>query len=205
VNMRCHLHPGCPNWLVLNNTSFDIGKKEEMIFQKVWSDIHPNHPIPDVLSQPCCGQFAVSRDAILANSREQYEDWRAWLLENTLDDGVSGRLWEYMWQFVFNNQNNVYCPAMNVCYCDGFGVCLGSPEAMTAWSDLNKIKDDTIRNMKKICDKAENRVQCDGMQTNVTIWENELREAKLEAWERGKEPENRAFEAGRPYKEGDGW
>lgn len=38
----------------------------------------------------------------------------------------SGRVWEYNWQFVF-------CPAMDTCYCRGYGICFGSRTKFETW------------------------------------------------------------------------
>ena len=80
--------------------------------------------MPRVLAQPCCGQFAVSRERVLQVPRERWVFYRDWLLRTPLTDYFSGRLWEFVWQFVFTGEE-VRCPDEEACYCDGFGVCFG--------------------------------------------------------------------------------
>lgn len=56
--------------------------------------------------------------------RERYVAFREWLLKTALDDRLSGRVWEYLWQYVFGGVEE-YCPDEYSCYCEGYGVCFG--------------------------------------------------------------------------------
>lgn len=54
-------------------------------------------------------------------------------METPLEDDVSGRVWEYLWQYVFPGPVRTAsletmaeaCPEPHVCYCDGYGYCFG--------------------------------------------------------------------------------
>ena len=78
--------------------------------------------MPDGLAQPCCGQFAVSGERVRRVPVERWVFWRDWLLRTELTDYFSGRLWEFVWQFVLG-AGEVSCVGEEECYCDGFGVC----------------------------------------------------------------------------------
>ena len=60
---------------------------------------------------------------------------RDWLLKTELTDYLSGRVFEYIWQFIFT-ASAIHCPSMSACYCDGYGLCFGSPENFDAWFEM---------------------------------------------------------------------
>lgn len=122
INMRCDLRPGCPEWLYSNNSKESLKKQEEAVLSKSWSELFPFDPMPPFLGQPCCGQFALSRERILSIPLSQFIFYRDWILTTPLSNYISGRIWEYSWQFVFTGRHT-YCPTKYSCYCYGFGVC----------------------------------------------------------------------------------
>ncbi|KAL9614651.1 MAG: hypothetical protein Q9167_000856 [Letrouitia subvulpina] len=124
MNMRCHWQPGCPEWLHPVNAQETIGRQEEAVLARCWSELFPFHPPPPFLAQACCAQFALSKERILSIPLSRYVFYRDWILRTPLSDYVSGRIWEYSWQFVFANRA-ADCPAEHACYCAGFGVCFG--------------------------------------------------------------------------------
>lgn len=97
VNMRCDWEPGCPDWMHPGTVEEDINKQEEVMLAKSWSEIFPMDPIPRVLAQPCCAQFAISRSRIEALPLARYVFYRDWMLRTALSDYLSGRVWEYIW------------------------------------------------------------------------------------------------------------
>ncbi|KAL2217354.1 hypothetical protein M432DRAFT_433182 [Thermoascus aurantiacus ATCC 26904] len=145
MNLRCHHQPGCPDHI--HPRVVDKGKDDELnipeaaIIGTAWTELFPEkmgadgHGLPEVLSQPCCGQFAVSRDAIRAVPRERYIFFRDWLLKTDLEDRLSGRVWEYTWQYIFAGVE-VFCPDEYECYCDGYGVCFESREQYQHWFEM---------------------------------------------------------------------
>lgn len=92
-----------------------------------WPLLFPDDAVPETLAQPCCGQFAVSRERLLSVPRERFVAYREWLLQTPLSDHFSGRLWEYLWQYIFAGKA-VLCPAEHICYCRGYGLCFGREE-----------------------------------------------------------------------------
>jgi hypothetical protein len=224
MNMRCQWDPGCPDWMHPGSVVEDVNKKEEIILAKSWSELFPNDRIPTVLAQPCCAQFAVSRDRIRAIPKERYVYYRDWLLNTPLSDSISGRVWEYLWHYVFTGQN-VYCPPEHVCYCDGFGVCFGGAEVYTAWWDKmwhkrhyedelkqwyfqqEKIRQATLENtLDEIAHMpALEPGRNEELERTIMELEAWLSIEKQKAIERGNSAKNRAMEAGREWKEGDGF
>ena len=102
--------------------------------RQAWGQLHPGTPVPSVLAQPCCAQFAASRDRIRSVPLARWIFFREWLLATELDDYHSGRVWEYTWQYVLAGEA-VFCPAMDVCYCQGYGICFGSRDRFASWWD----------------------------------------------------------------------
>lgn len=119
----------------------------EAVLAQNWPQLFPDLPLPEVLSQPCCAQFAVSRDRILAHPRRRYEELRAWLLATDLADYYSGRVFEYTWQVLFAG-TAVHCPSMRACYCDGYGVCFGSAAAFERWFELRYKRNEMIGKLR---------------------------------------------------------
>jgi hypothetical protein len=207
------MHPG--------TVEEDINKQEEIVLADVWSELFPLDPIPSVLAQPCCAQFAISRDRIRSLPLSRYVFFREWLLRTNLSDYISGRVWEYMWQFVFTG-NNVLCVKEHVCYCDGFGVCFGGEEEYAAYWRKNDERiraEDELKRWREDWEKAQKlreegrSDEIDGPEVGRDL-ELEGRISGVEAWcekrrqlakEHGDVAMNRAVEAGREWKDGDGF
>ena len=98
--------------------------------------------IPETLAQPCCAQFALSRQRILSIPRSSFIAYREWLLHTPLTDYYSGRIWEYLWQYLFSNgRSPVLCLPEHVCYCDGYGICFGGElEYADYWALVDRKK-----------------------------------------------------------------
>ncbi|GBF61001.1 hypothetical protein TMEN_3469 [Trichophyton mentagrophytes] len=123
MNLRCHSEPGCPEHIHPIAGGDDLSSiPEAAVIGNSWLELFPGTNVPEVLSQPCCAQFAVSADRIRRIPRETYIYYRDWLLETSLSDSLSGRVWEYLWQYVFAGVAEL-CPEDHVCYCEGYGIC----------------------------------------------------------------------------------
>lgn len=206
MNMRCHLMPGCPGNLHPQNPAQDdsLNYPETLIIGQAWSELFPGEPLPAILSQPCCAQFALSRDRIRALPRKQYIFFRDWLLNTELSDKLAGRVWEYVWQFVFAGVHE-FCPMAHVCYCDGYGVCFGSRYEFDGYhkrlEDLGKMEEE-LRNLGETDASLESILE---LEAQIVAVRADAESQKREAFERGKDPKNRALEVGRSWKEGDGF
>lgn len=210
VNMRCHWGPGCPDHLhPFSSAASENGNQpEEVVFANSWLEIFPNTTVPLVLSQPCCGQFALSKDKIRSIAREKYIYYRDWVLESKLPDNLTGRVWEYLYQVVFAGVNE-FCPKEHLCYCDGYGVCFGSEKNYKHWFDLRKLKDhtaterDEVRKLTYLGMGKAGRL--DAIEQKIKKFEQELEELKQKALKNGMDPEFRAREVGRKWSPGDGF
>jgi hypothetical protein len=188
--LRCHVQPGCSDVLYLNSTEPNLDKPEEVVFKDYWDGLHPGMQMPNILSAPCCGQFAASRDAILVHSYDQYLKWQEWLLNTDLSDAVAGRIWEYTWHYIFSGQAQ-FCPDPHYCYCDGYSVCFESKEASDAWYSTREYK----RKLDKEYEKWKEARRAAGQpDTNNTLeqlinhMDSELDRLKVEAIARGDDP-----------------
>ena len=133
-NLRCHHEPGCPAHIqptLHPTTSLSaadvLNTPEAEIMGQAWMSLFPSSPLPATLSQPCCAQFAASRSAIRNHPFSDYVAFRNWLLNTDLDDKLSGRVFEYLYQYILGDKNE-YCPEESVCYCEGYGVCFEGGE-----------------------------------------------------------------------------
>lgn len=224
MNLRCNWEPGCPDWMHPGAIKEDINKQEETMLAKSWVQLFPLDPVPNVLAQPCCAQFAVSANRIRTLPKARYVFYRDWLLRTPLSDYISGRVWEYLWQYVFTGQN-VVCPEAHACYCDGYGICFGGKKEYAIWWKKMKEKrryEDELRQWRENDDaikKAQENGQVDeakeleipqyGRDVELENLIQDLRtwldKTEYEARDRGNLAENRAKEVGRPWKEGDGF
>ncbi|KAF2241768.1 hypothetical protein BU26DRAFT_170023 [Trematosphaeria pertusa] len=197
MNLRCHHDPGCPDWIHLDRAKVDFDeriKPEEKQFSfELFQEMFPGHRPPPVLSQACCAQLAVSRERVRDNPKALYEHLRSWLLATRLEDKDSGRVFEYMWQYLFT-RNAEHCPSINACYCDGYGICFGSAANLDAW--LKKLR------KRELADEEYDRAKKEGK--DLTTMEEinsrrktlnrELNQEKVEAYKKGDDEMNRALE-----------
>ncbi|KAE8146854.1 hypothetical protein BDV25DRAFT_44152 [Aspergillus avenaceus] len=141
ANLRCQQSPGCPAHIrpVSNGGRFDPLAPEAAAIGNAWKDLFPEERMPAVLAQPCCSQFAVSAEVVRRVPLMDYVSWRNWLIETKLDDGLSGRVWEYLWQWIFTGEAEV-CPDERDCYCDGYGFCLGDEEYEEFFMDQFEVR-----------------------------------------------------------------
>lgn len=224
VNLRCSWYPGCPDWMHPGETEQNAFKQEEVLLAKSWSELFPLDAIPAMLAQPCCAQFALSRERIQAKSHAQYVWYREWLFQTKIPDHLSGRIWEYVWQFVFTGEA-VFCPKEHICFCDQYGTCFGGEEEFTRFTNLKNELGDRERDLRDWEDRGKKIEEATkkgdeealrvlerpqpGLDREFQAEIDRLRpiveRLKNEAEERGKDPRNRAVEAGREWHEGDGF
>ena len=67
------------------------------MFKQAFEELMPEVEVPHKIGVSCCSQFAVSREAVHGQPREDCIRWRNWLLETPFADGLSGGVLEYMW------------------------------------------------------------------------------------------------------------
>lgn len=224
MNMRCNWAPGCPDWMHPGALEEDAQKQEETLVARAWGEIFPDDPIPHVLAQPCCAQFAVSRERILSIPKARFVYYRDWMLRTELSDYISGRIWEYLWHVVFTGEN-IICPKEHVCLCDGYGICFGGEEE---YIDFRAIAADRVTLDEELKEwmedvQAVELARLDGslneelplaipepgkdvrLQEQIIQKDLKFNDLKNQAIERGKDPRLRAAEVGREWHEGDGF
>ena len=160
VNMRCQWSPGCLEWLHPDDTRETLAKQEEVVLSRCWHEMFPLEPIPKALGQGCCAQFAVSKDRVLSIPLSRFVFYRDWILRTPLSDYISGRIWEYLWQFLFTGKG-IYCPSEHACHCQGFGICFGSDAKYKEFERLRRIQEaykvelNVLREERLIREEAE--------------------------------------------------
>jgi hypothetical protein len=224
MNLRCSWMPGCPDWMHPGETEEDANRPEQTLLAQSWSELFPLDPIPNVLAQPCCAQFALSSERIRTIPQARYKFYRDWLLRTQLPDHLSGRIWEYVWQFVFTGQN-IHCPEEFICYCDGYGVCFGGKKGYDDYQNVRNTQrhwegklNDWIGKGKAIEEaKKEGRLkEAEQMEkpepgkdkeyeVEIKKYREQADELRSKAIKRGEDPRLRAEDVGREWKEGDGY
>ncbi|OAX83515.1 hypothetical protein ACJ72_02130 [Emergomyces africanus] len=122
VNLRCVWVLGCPAEI---RPFTDIERADVhagVHFKNSFEELFPGSPVPQEIGVPCCAQFAATREQVHKRPKKEYEHFREWLLNTSLPDSMSGRIFEYSWHMIFGRKS-VYCPNARDCYCKQFGFC----------------------------------------------------------------------------------
>lgn len=214
VNMRCHWSPGCPEWLHPGIARESLDKQEEVVLSQSWSELFPSDPLPAALGQACCAQFALSKERILSIPLSRFVYYRDWIMRTPLSDYISGRIWEYSWQFLFTGQS-IYCPAEHICHCGGFGLCFGGASQFKEFDELRRKKEkaelelNALHERRAVSRKAnmesrrsnESAMRDAVLSHQIQILQQELASRKGNALERGLDPDVRAEECGVRWNE----
>ena len=198
VNMRCSWSPGCPEWLHSDGPRESLEKQEETVLSKSWSELFPSDPVPAALGQACCAQFALSRERVLSIPLSRFIFYRDWITRTPLSDYISGRIWEYSWQFLFTGRN-IYCPAEHICYCGGFGLCFGGASEFRDFEELRQKKRHCEMEIDDLRSQRNERSNSSTLRyaylnTQLSDLGHEMASRKQSALDRGLDPRNRAKE-----------
>ncbi|KAI9891688.1 MAG: hypothetical protein M1814_002438 [Vezdaea aestivalis] len=116
VNLRCHWESNaCPASIHTNPSErpeLEEGQSKndaEAYYAEVWKEMFPTDPLPQVVGQTCCAQFAVTKERVQRRKLEEYERIRNWLLHTPIRDSISGRILEYSWHSKFSNLRKRIC------------------------------------------------------------------------------------------------
>lgn len=144
VNLRISWENGCPDWInttiSAHSAEYDPGLKgEEIMMKSSFQQIFPNTTAPELLAQPCCAQFAVTKEAIRSVPRERYQESVKWLQKTNMEDNYSGRVWEHLWQYMFL-QKAVDCPIEYKALCRTYHICFEKEEDWDAWKYLDQTR-----------------------------------------------------------------
>ncbi|KAJ5560604.1 hypothetical protein N7513_003003 [Penicillium frequentans] len=203
MNLRCGMAPGCPAWMHPGATVEDESKQEELMLARAWGSSSP-----------------MMRFRPYSHSRAV----RSLLCRTDLSDYIAGRIWEYLWQYVFTGEP-VVCVDENICLCDGYGICFGGPDEFQAYRDaadqLKYLQQDLsewtfladdlafAEKLGELDETMELDIPPLGregtMKEEADTIEHEVAELIHNALQRGEDPKLRALEAGRPWNEGDGF
>lgn len=155
---------------------FDFYHKPEEIYwrRNIWEEIHPGASIPPSISGICCAQFAVSRQRIREVPIERFIHYRKWLLTTGMDDQFSGRIFEYIWHYIFTG-HEVHCPAMNTCYCDGYGICFGGRQAFKDYFTKQEERNAEFQKLD-VFNKKEEEAKKEGKESPLNATEVEIRD-----------------------------
>ncbi|ETN37413.1 uncharacterized protein HMPREF1541_08404 [Cyphellophora europaea CBS 101466] len=226
MNLRCEWDPGCPAWMHPGVVDKDSLRVEEPVMAQAWTELFPGIALPEVVAQPCCAQFALSKARIQSTPREKFVFYREWLLKTKLLDDVSGRVFEYLWQAIFT-KNATFCPDMYSCYCDGYGVCFRDNKDFDYWFELRYKKHmkqqqlDEWRHKASVVDRYQQTADPGTIEslelevppagrdieltTEIDSLAQLMEDGRQKALARGKDPAVRAGAAGRNWTEGDGF
>ena len=192
LNLRTSWKGGCPAWI--NTTSSFEGstgkiffskalrgnetmreKSEEPYMKAAFEENFLGTKAPEVLAQPCCSQFAVSKDTIRSVPRQRYQEKIDWLLKTPLSDQLTGRIWEHMWQFLFLGEAQD-CPRESEALCRGWRICF---ETQVKFDDWNRLADKVQKLKREATPEEVNSEEIRRLEVNL----NTLR---TEAIQRGK-------------------
>jgi hypothetical protein len=131
VNLRCNLEVGCPAEVQPFRENADEKQKaQDRTFLDVYGSLF-NRTLQEmrqeiqVVASPCCAQFAVSAQQVLARPKSDYDRYLRYLEETEYDDYTIGRVLEYIWHMIFGRKP-LHCPDPAQCYCDVYGKCSGA-------------------------------------------------------------------------------
>lgn len=132
VNLRCTHEEGCPVAVKpLNPTETDLRNKDiRAYFADVYMELFdvPQSKVPQTIGNICCAQFVVSRDRILARPKADYERMLKWATTTKVTHSFGvGWTFEKLWHIIFG-MDPVYCPPVETCKCDLFGMCADGHE-----------------------------------------------------------------------------
>ncbi|KAK3940706.1 hypothetical protein QBC46DRAFT_449231 [Diplogelasinospora grovesii] len=151
MNLRCSWDPGCPSHIHPENKAYDVDKPEQQHFEQAWGEIFAGQEVPEVLSQPCCAQIALTRERIHTRGVHYYVGLRDWLLNTELKDSISGRVMEYLYQDIWTGEP-VHCPEEHECYCDAYSICFSGRDDFREFVDRR----DEWQKMKEKVDEFVN-------------------------------------------------
>jgi hypothetical protein len=121
TNLRCAWAVGCPTQIDFHNKPLEADSTANH-YREAFEEMFPNEILPSKIAAACCAQFALTRDKIHERPIEDYKRYRDWLLDTSLSDDTSGRIFEYSWHIIFGKPPE-HCPNAKACYCNIYGLC----------------------------------------------------------------------------------
>ena len=148
ANLRVSWKNACPDWINTTVTDRNSLKLEERFTRDAFlenfgSTSEFRVEVPEILAQPCCSQFAVTRETIRSTPREQYGHFIHWLETAAMNDAILGRTWEHMFQWHFAKKA-VDCPVEWKAYCRMYHICFDGRREYEEYMDLDNARADLI-------------------------------------------------------------
>lgn len=158
LNLRVTWGFGCQTGAInttrVNEESGSLPEQKEM--QEAFRANFNIYDIPEILATPCCSQIAVTKERILSVPKEQYKHHIDWLMHTPLQDSISGRTWEHMWQYLFLGKA-IDCPIEHRAYCRLYHICFGGREEYDEWIELMQGAHKLEEELKKLGKEEENK------------------------------------------------
>ena len=193
LNLGLSWQFACPNWIntsiTENSPDFNPNlKSEEPWVKQAFIDNFPNDPVPEILSAPCCSQFAVTKEAIHLLPRKQYQKSINWIMNTHLPDAHSGRVWEHFWQWMFL-QKAVDCPEEFKALCRNYHICFESEAEWEEWKKKDRKKRELVASKKAALEGKieENKPDTSDLSWAIAALSGELEAGKQRAMERGRD------------------
>jgi hypothetical protein len=186
MNLHVDWTRGCPAWINTTKGHYSRLKLEEPFMARAFAENFPNNNIPKAFAQPCCSQFAVTKEAIRYVPRIQYGKHIEWLMDTEFDDHISGRVWEHMWQWLFLRRA-VDCPVEYRALCRGWHVCFGTQEQMNGWNEMYRVRELKQEEKRTLLESGDEHLQRIGkLGAEIEALDSELERLKTDAVQRGK-------------------
>jgi hypothetical protein len=208
ANLRVDWHNACPDWIDTTATKPDHLKREETFMREAFlanfgpaaapaDDSAAGVGVPRYLAQPCCNQFAVTRGTVRSVPKERFAHFMHWLETSELEDYISGRTWEHLFQYLFTGRA-VDCPIPWKTYCIMYHICFDGPPGYEEWLAAEKERGFLLEDLKP------------GFAKKVWQWAWQIRKEKLErdvevVDQRLEALRARAMERGRDERARRGW
>jgi len=90
-------------------------------------------------------------------------------MRSRLNDDLTGRVWEHMWQFLFLKKA-VYCPSEYKALCRGWHICFESQDELDRWKILAQEREDHHPTLGRI-DLPKERIEA--MDLELNTWKEE--------------------------------
>lgn len=148
ANLRVSWEQACPAHIntTIKGTSdlaFEAHSTREAFLGNFADRLGLMDDAPEILAQPCCSQFAVTRDAIRTVKREEYLHFINWIIKSPMDEVLLGRTWEHLFQWLFTTKA-VDCPIEWKTYCKMYNICFGSKREYRKYRKLEMLQEDLI-------------------------------------------------------------
>jgi hypothetical protein len=143
ANLRVSWDNACPAYINTTVKELEEESTREAFLANFGSASGRPDEVPEILAQPCCSQFAVTRDAIRSVPRDHYARYIKWLLDSNIEDSMLGRAWEHMFQWLFTKKA-VDCPTEWRTYCKMYHICFDGKTEYEKYLHLDELRADLI-------------------------------------------------------------